>query len=269
LNFSRLRSRTRLTSQTSDDAGNVFDEEPNYTGLCLPDDLAKIFSFENEQVDADERRASNKLKPSFKTHLDKISNDSLAVNNGLELHNDLNCLQCVLIRSKTSDTVTEKGPSDALKVPHIGEVQRKVSLTKHIELDVPSSSLTSSSSAELGHGRSCDPLSSQILIRREVLRFITNLSGSVAARAAEQGLLNLKQKYPMAFQDICLYSEVSLQMSTYNFRLQARRFIQELFMDLGFEQLKLHSEDLVRQKVFPKRSTDHVLPHNPPLLHSN
>lgn len=34
-----------------------------------------------------------------------------------------------------------------------------------------------------------DQAMSQILIRKEVLRFVTSLSGSVAAKAAEQGLL--------------------------------------------------------------------------------
>ena len=79
------------------------------------------------------------------------------------------------------------------------------------------------------------PVMTQVAIRREILRFVTNLSGSVAARSAEQGLLNLKQKYPEEFQDICLYSEVSIQLATYNFRLTSRKFLQELFLDINFE----------------------------------
>lgn len=79
------------------------------------------------------------------------------------------------------------------------------------------------------------PVMDQVSIRKEILKLVTNLSGSVAARNAEQGMLNLKQKYPEQFQDICLYSEVSIQLASYNFRLPSRRFLQELFLDLNFE----------------------------------
>jgi hypothetical protein len=47
----------------------------------------------------------------------------------------------------------------------------------------------------------------------------------------------LKQKFPSAFCDLCLYSEVCQMLSKYAFRLSARRFIQELFMDLPFDEL--------------------------------
>lgn len=84
----------------------------------------------------------------------------------------------------------------------------------------------------------------QVSIRREILKLVTNLSGSVAARNAEQGMLILKQKYPEEFQNICLYSEVSLQLATYNFRLPSRKFLQELFLDLNFESVSINQSAL-------------------------
>lgn len=70
-------------------------------------------------------------------------------------------------------------------------------------------------------------------IRRDILKFVTNLSGSVASRPAENSLLNLKRKFGIVFQyDIGLYSEVCQQLAKYNFRLHARRFLQELFLDI-------------------------------------
>lgn len=70
-------------------------------------------------------------------------------------------------------------------------------------------------------------------IRRDILKFVTNLSGSVASRPAENSLLNLKRKFGIVFQyDIDLYSEVCHQLAKYNFRLHARRFLQELFLDI-------------------------------------
>ena len=52
-----------------------------------------------------------------------------------------------------------------------------------------SSSVTSCSSAEGMLREVIEPVADQLLIRREVMRFVTNLSGSVAAKAAEQGML--------------------------------------------------------------------------------
>lgn len=46
----------------------------------------------------------------------------------------------------------------------------------------------------------------------------------------------MKQKFPAAFQDLCLYSEVCLLLNNYSFRLTSRRFVQELFQDLNFDE---------------------------------
>ena len=51
--------------------------------------------------------------------------------------------------------------------------------------------------------------------------------------------ISLKQKFPNAFQDLCLYSEICHLMASYKFRLSARRFIQELFMDLTFTEVRV------------------------------
>lgn len=47
----------------------------------------------------------------------------------------------------------------------------------------------------------------------------------------------MKQKFPKTYQDICLYSEVCHTLANYNYRLPSRRFIQELFQDVNFEQV--------------------------------
>jgi hypothetical protein len=47
--------------------------------------------------------------------------------------------------------------------------------------------------------------------------------------------VRLKQQYPAVFQDVCLYSEVSHRMGSATYRLSARRFLQELFLDLQFD----------------------------------
>ncbi|XP_064605282.1 rapamycin-insensitive companion of mTOR-like [Liolophura sinensis] len=75
------------------------------------------------------------------------------------------------------------------------------------------------------------------IIRREIMRFITNLSSSVGTKGSEQGLLHLKRKFPRAFRDLCLYSDIAVILGSYSFRLNARRFIQELFDDLSLTRL--------------------------------
>ncbi|GCC36213.1 hypothetical protein chiPu_0014705 [Chiloscyllium punctatum] len=47
----------------------------------------------------------------------------------------------------------------------------------------------------------------------------------------------IKEKFPHAFDDICLYSEVSHLLANCTFRLPSRRFIQELFQDVQFQPL--------------------------------
>ena len=51
---------------------------------------------------------------------------------------------------------------------------------------------------------------------------------------------SLKQKFPKCFQDMCLYSEVCYLMSRYSYRLNCRRFIQELFQDFDYAHVSLY-----------------------------
>ena len=59
---------------------------------------------------------------------------------------------------------------------------------------------------------------------------------SYIAHARRIGVVfSLKQKFQKTFEDVCLYSEISYLLSTYNYRLKSRRFIQELFQDIKFQ----------------------------------
>ncbi|XP_072272719.1 rapamycin-insensitive companion of mTOR isoform X2 [Pyxicephalus adspersus] len=91
----------------------------------------------------------------------------------------------------------------------------------------------------------------RILLRKEVLRLVINLSSSVGTKGHETGLLTIKEKFPQAFDDICLYSEVSHLLAHCTFRLPSRRFIQELFQDVQF--LIMHEEAEALLAVPPKQ----------------
>jgi len=48
----------------------------------------------------------------------------------------------------------------------------------------------------------------------------------------------LKEQFPDLFNDLCLYSEVCAILSNYSFHLPARKFIQELFQETKFDEVR-------------------------------
>ncbi|KAM3868329.1 rapamycin-insensitive companion of mTOR-like [Diretmus argenteus] len=91
----------------------------------------------------------------------------------------------------------------------------------------------------------------RVLLRKEVLRLIINLSSSVGTKGHETGLLTIKEKFPYAFDDICLYSEVSHLLAHCMFRLASRRFIQELFQDVHFTPMYEEAEVILTKPPKP------------------
>nr|XP_057925788.1 rapamycin-insensitive companion of mTOR-like isoform X4 [Doryrhamphus excisus] len=96
-----------------------------------------------------------------------------------------------------------------------------------------------------GKAISEDGPASRVLLRKEVLRLIINLSSSVGTKGHETGLLTIKEKFAYAFDDICLYSEVSHLLAHCMFRLTSRRFIQELFQDVQFMPMYEEAEAIL------------------------
>ncbi|NWZ90532.1 RICTR protein, partial [Nesospiza acunhae] len=177
---------------------------------------------------------------------------------GLQEHTDENCLYCVCVQilgyqpnTKVSSSYNRADFSDIPYTDWCGQ-------TIHHHLDVHSSKFSgiSGCSDAVSHGSASSTKSTElvlgvksipddtpvcrILLRKEVLRLVINLSSSVGTKGHETGLLTIKEKYPQAFDDICLYSEVSYLLAHCTFRLPSRRFIQELFQDVQF--LQMHEE---------------------------
>ncbi|KAL6466272.1 hypothetical protein MHYP_G00264050 [Metynnis hypsauchen] len=94
-----------------------------------------------------------------------------------------------------------------------------------------------------------DGTACRVLLRKEILRLVINLSSSVGTKGNETGLLTIKEKFPCAFDDVCLYSEVSFLLSNCRFRLASRRFIQELFQDVQFSPLFDQAEAVLSKPV--------------------
>jgi rapamycin-insensitive companion of mTOR len=72
-------------------------------------------------------------------------------------------------------------------------------------------------------------------ISNVILRNFQKMANPIMYKTCRKILLELKQKYPQSFQDICLYSEVCKYTGSCNYRITVRRFIQEIFLDLNYD----------------------------------
>ncbi|KAG8456689.1 hypothetical protein GDO86_002466 [Hymenochirus boettgeri] len=180
---------------------------------------------------------------------------------GLQEHTDDNCLYCVGIRLMGSNPINECSRLDFPDIPysdwcvhiipnHLEVVSQssKCSGISGCSDAVSQGSASSDKSTELVLGGKPIPEDTpvcRILLRKEVLRLVINLSSSVGTKGHETGLLTIKEKFPQAFDDICLYSEVSHLLAHCTFRLPSRRFIQELFQDVQFQLMHEEAEALL------------------------
>ncbi|KAM4707550.1 rapamycin-insensitive companion of mTOR [Discoglossus pictus] len=183
---------------------------------------------------------------------------------GLQEHTDDNCLYCVGIQIMGYNHNNQFNEYSRLDFPDIPfsdwcghTIPNHLEVVSHSSkfsgisgcsdaVSQGSASSTKSTDLVLG-GKSIpeDTPVCRILLRKEVLRLVINLSSSVGTKGHETGLLTIKEKFPQAFDDICLYSEVSYLLAHCTFRLPSRRFIQELFQDVQFQLMHEEAEALL------------------------
>ncbi|XP_016844354.1 rapamycin-insensitive companion of mTOR [Nasonia vitripennis] len=85
--------------------------------------------------------------------------------------------------------------------------------------------------------------------RRDILRHTQRLANPVFSRHSQQTLLRLRQQYPNIFQDVCIYSEVASRLANNTYRITARRFLQELFLDSSFDTLYEEPTTILKMTV--------------------
>ncbi|XP_067933265.1 rapamycin-insensitive companion of mTOR-like [Watersipora subatra] len=171
-----------------------------YMGLALPLDVIDLYELrDREQSDPSTSLLSEDLDPVNKTV------------EGLQMHSSSNCLKCVSSSSEYAELNGDSSNNDEESMFLDRYVDGKVSEAGHV----------------VGRG----------LLRKECIKFITTICSSIGVHAAEEGLLRLKEQFPYLFDDLCLYSEVCSILSSYQFHLPARRFIQELFQETSFDQI--------------------------------
>uniref|UniRef100_A0A3B4VII4 RPTOR independent companion of MTOR complex 2 n=1 Tax=Seriola dumerili TaxID=41447 RepID=A0A3B4VII4_SERDU len=183
---------------------------------------------------------------------------------GLQDHTEENCLYCVgsmVLGYPTQPQINSTHPrTDYVDFPSWGgqsghrlEVmpQSKFSGVSGCSDAAVSQGSICSTPTPGGKAISEDGPASRVLLRKEVLRLIINLSSSVGTKGHETGLLTIKEKFSYAFDDICLYSEVSHLLAHCMFRLTSRRFIQELFQDVQFMPMYEEAEAILTKLPKP------------------
>ncbi|XP_044316925.1 rapamycin-insensitive companion of mTOR [Drosophila rhopaloa] len=93
-----------------------------------------------------------------------------------------------------------------------------------------------------------------------ILYNVQRLANPVSAKQSKMALLELKQKHPHAFQDICLYSESCKTLGRSSYRMLARRFLQELFLDLNFDSFYVEPQLLIGARKFPAEEKAEATP---------
>ncbi|XP_028269113.1 rapamycin-insensitive companion of mTOR-like isoform X1 [Parambassis ranga] len=188
---------------------------------------------------------------------------------GLQDHTEENCLYCVgatVLGYPTQPQISSTQPrTDYVDFPSWGgQSGHRLEVMPQSKF----SGVSGCSDAAVSQGSLCstptpgdiviggkaiseDGPASRVLLRKEVLRLIINLSSSVGTKGHETGLLTIKEKFPYAFDDICLYSEVSHLLAHCTFRLTSRRFIQELFQDVQFMPMYEEAEAILTKLPKP------------------
>lgn len=214
-------------------------------GLCLPVDTALIFTVCDEVQPPAGGGGSEEGEPYPPQSVEPERSD------GFELHTPQDCLLCHSVeRVARMKKERADGPDNPVgPVGGAAAVGSSIGDNCHgkIRDTVVDTFPFSRSSQSRKNRRPSDNDYDVVAVRREMLKYIANLNSSVIMKGSEQALLTLKQKYPSAFQDVCLYSEVCLLMSRYRYRLAARTLVQELFFDLGLEKQFLEeAENILR-----------------------
>ncbi|KAJ3087070.1 hypothetical protein HK102_011873 [Quaeritorhiza haematococci] len=80
-------------------------------------------------------------------------------------------------------------------------------------------------------------------VEQEVVKCVGNMSNHILANAASKSLSKLRHEHPMHFTRMSLYIEVLRMVSAYHYRLTTRRFLQELFDRVQFNESGLNQLD--------------------------
>ena len=90
--------------------------------------------------------------------------------------------------------------------------------------------------------------------KAEAMDLICQLNTVYKYKESETGLNKMKGRVPKLFEDLCFYSDVCLALAEYEFRINARKFIQTLFnsVDVG-QVIKLKKDTNIAHFAYTYR----------------
>lgn len=256
---------------------------PCYMGICLPRDLMVLFPRSGQSKHVSRRRGSTsfseleqlpevgqEIEPS--TSSDSEDTDEVVSSGSKQgvrkrrmLHSASLCIVCSRLLSRKmsagsfhrhrTDTDTSQGGLESqspILLPPSHHKSQSISSGgggDTVVVNTPIESISSSTSVNVPGYDFCK--TSQKLLYRDILKHVNRMSNPVWAKVSKQSLIQLKQKNANAFQDVCLYSAVCRKLASCTYRHTARRFIQELFLDLDLEVLYDENISLIQKQQIP------------------
>ncbi|XP_053970556.1 rapamycin-insensitive companion of mTOR isoform X1 [Hylaeus volcanicus] len=83
-------------------------------------------------------------------------------------------------------------------------------------------------------------------LQRVIIRHAQRMANPLWYRHSRQTLLRLRQLHSEKFQDACLFSDVAARLGSGTYRMPARRFLQELFLDSKFDALYIEPANILK-----------------------
>lgn len=227
------------------------------TGICLPKNINDIFNTPTvtgtyvsrcvQEMDAMDMSLNkhqhfmsdslNEGDESTVSSLSDISTNSKR-SKWVGKHNRANCLQCCRLKSNRFNARID---SD-INMHRRKSNQSSSNQFSDISFDSPESVFSEESMIDR--------------ITANILRHVQRMANPVWTKQSKIALLELRQKHPATFQDICLYSEVCKALSKNTYRLNARRFLQELFLELDFDQFYAEPTEIMVRKERERELTN-------------
>lgn len=208
-----------------------------YMGICLPRQFGKLFP--NDKASRRLSFVISAMDTDDQTHYDDDS-------------------------SEMTDYSLTESPSTSKRKQRLFKHKSRICLVccrehkpKPKEPESPSPKSRNSLVYLLGESGSYAEIETKLKL--EILKHAERLSNPVLTKQSKQALLHLKQRHPSSFQDICIYSEICNMVGLMTYRLNARRFLQELFLDLKFEHMYSEPNEILRNKTFEKEPEKQIV----------
>ncbi|XP_062538285.1 rapamycin-insensitive companion of mTOR [Armigeres subalbatus] len=219
---------------------------PCYAGICLPRNILNLFPHEESSGTYVSNFTLNELDSNISVELD--SRGSNAATSNIQIVDRESADSIKLLRANSVDS------------NGVGHVRDECLQCCRRRLDP--SGISSSSRSEFFNSSESSFSDEVDRTRASILRHVQRMANPVWSKQSRTQLLELKQKHPSAFQDICLYSEVCQQLGRNTYRLGSRRFLQELFLDLDFGCFYREAEEISTAKMDRLGGPDDLVPLN-------